>query len=341
MKRDSYWDSLKFVFIFIVVLIHCIGSYKPSGGINQALYNFGCSFIMPSFLFVSGMFSHIKDREKYKRGILRIFETYAVFQLIRAIISMSVSGNITFKSIAAIIVFPKYTLWFLLSLIIMRLIVYFMPERILRDNPIRIILICFLISLFGGFFPINSHFAIQETMAFLPFFFMGYYAKNIQVKQYIARIPPLLALGVLISVFMIIYFNFNYNLNFILLGHRSYWATAAYSPLLLCFSRLVFLLSAIVLGSMVMRLVMVSPSFTKWGRITLFIYIYHSLLIEIFRFCIRNGYLPQNEWICFVMPVIITIGLILISNNRFLNILLNPVSYIQENVGKSRNGMKC
>ena len=222
----------------------------------------------------------------------------------------------------------------------MRLIVYFMPERILREKSTGIILISFLISLLGGFIPINTQFAIQETICFLPFFLMGYYANNIQVKQYVAKIPPWLALGVLVSAFLIIYFRFNYNLNFILLGHKSYWSSVEYSALLLCLSRLVFLLSAIVVGSMVMRLVLASPLFPQWGRITLFIYIYHSFLIEAFRFAIRHGYLPQNEWICIAMSVIITIGLISVSKIRIFNILLNPVSYIQERVGISRNGME-
>ena len=336
MKRDSYWDSLKFVLIFIVVLVHCVGSYKPVGGVNQALYNFLITFVMPSFIFVSGMFSQINDKSKYKLGILRLLETYIVFQLIRAIIIL-ISGNITLKSIAAIIVYPKYTLWYLLSLIYMRLMVYFIPEKILREKSTRIILISFLISLLGGFIPIDSHFSIQETICFLPFFFMGYYAKNIQVKQYIAKIPPILAFGVLISAFLIIFFIFNYNLNFILLGHKSYWSNVEFSPLILCLSRFVFLLSAIVMGSMVMRLVLTSPLFPQWGRITLFIYIYHSFLIQAFRFFIRHGYLPQTEWICIAMSVIIIIGLICVSKIRIFNILLNPVSYIQDRVRKSRN----
>lgn len=337
MKRDSYWDSLKFILIFLVVLAHSIASYKPSCGINQPLYNFLCTFLMPVFIFVSGMFSQLKDKSRYKLGTLRILETYIVFQLIRAIIPMLISGSITFKSIAAIIVLPKYTLWYLLSLFYMRLIVYCIPEKILREKSTRIILISFLISLLGGFIPIDSYFSIQETMTFLPFFFMGYYAKNIQVKQYIAKISPLLAIGVLISAFLIMFFLFNYNLNSILLGHNSYWFNVEFSPLILCFSRFVFLLSAIVIGSMVMRLVLASPLFPQWGRITLFIYIYHSFLIQAFRFVIRHGYLPQTEWICIAMSVILIIGLICVSKIRIFIILLNPVSYIQDRVRKSRN----
>ena len=85
--------------IFLVVLAHCVSSYRPAGGINQALYNYLCTICMPTLIFVSGMFSQVKDREKYKIGILRILETYVVFQLIRTIPPMLISGNITLSSI--------------------------------------------------------------------------------------------------------------------------------------------------------------------------------------------------------------------------------------------------
>ena len=328
MKRDLYWDSLKFVLIFLVVLAHCVASYRPSGGINQPIYNFLFTFTMPLFIFISGMFSQINDREKYKSGILRIFETYVVFQLIRAVLPMFISEQITLRSIASVIGTPRYTLWYLLSLVFWRLIVYWMPENILRDKPKEIILTCFLISLLGGFIPVQSQFSIQRTMTFLPFFFVGYYAKNIDVKKCIAKIPPFLAIGVLFSAFLIFFFILNKGLGFVLMGNKSYWFSAEFSPVLLCLYRLAFLIAAIIMGTMVMRLVQVKPMFSQWGKITLFIYIYHSFLIEAFRYVLKQGYFPKYEWICIVMSVIIMTVLLFLSRIRLLNILLNPVSYL-------------
>lgn len=234
MKRDEYWDSLKFVLIFLVVLGHCIGSYMPVGGFNRALYNSIYTFHMPMFIFVSGMFSQIKDRNKYKLGILRIMETYIVFQLIRAVTPMLLTSDITLRSIASVIVGPRYTLWYLLSLIFWRLMVYFTPEKVIRNYPIWIILICIFISLFGGFIPVGSEFSLQRTMTFLPFFFMGYYAKDIELKKHIAKIPSLLAFAVLLSVFLMYFFILNKSLSFVLMGKATYWSKAEFSPFLLC-----------------------------------------------------------------------------------------------------------
>ena len=335
VKRDPYWDSLKFVLVFFVVVYHCMGSYSPVGGINQAVFNLLLTFLMPTFIFVSGMFSHMKDKEKYKKGILLLFETFAVFQLIRALPPMIIEGDFTLRAIASVIGGPRYTLWYLMSLITWRLIVYFMPEKFLRDNPILIISACIFISLLGGFIPVSAEFSLQRTMTYLPFFFMGYYAKNIELKKYIAKIPPLLAVAVLVCAFLVIFNYFNINLRFVLLGKFPYWGNAEYSPVMLCLARFISLSAGVLTGLSVMRLVMVKPAFPEWGKITLFIYIYHSFLIQASRFAASHGYLPQNEWIWHVIAVIITGVLICLSKVKFFNILLNPVSYI---IG--RNGTK-
>ena len=327
MKRDLYWDSLKFVLIFLVVLGHSVGSYLPSGGIDRPLYNFIYTFHMPLFIFVSGMFSHINDREKYKSGILRILETYAVFQLFRAVPPILINGNITLNSITSVVISPRYTLWYLLSLILWRLIVYYLPDNVLNKYPIGIIIVCFFVSLLGGFVPIGHTFSLQRTMAFLPFFFMGYYAKDIEVKKHIAKIPAFVAVWVLLSVFLIYYFVLNKSYSFVLYANVPYGSKNEYSLLFLFFARGIFLVFATLMGAMVMRLVPSNPSLSCWGSNTLFIYIYHSFIITALRFAIGHGFFPKNEWILIVLPVFIMMGLILLSHIKLFKIFLNPISY--------------
>lgn len=83
IERDAYWDSLKFVLIFLVVLGHVLEINYPEGSLNRGLYNFIYMYHMPLFVFVSGYFSKIRNKDKYKKGIIRLFETYVIFQIIR------------------------------------------------------------------------------------------------------------------------------------------------------------------------------------------------------------------------------------------------------------------
>ena len=50
MKRDIYWDSLKFVLIFLVVYGHIAPRYLEGSQFNMAIYNFIYMFHMPMFV---------------------------------------------------------------------------------------------------------------------------------------------------------------------------------------------------------------------------------------------------------------------------------------------------
>lgn len=196
-------------------------------------------------------------------------------------------------------------------------------------------LLCIFISLFSGFIPIGEQFSLQRTMTFLPFFFIGYYAKDIEIKNIINRIPFVFAFALMISSLLIYFFLFNKPISFILTGKCTYWLIIGFSPFQLCLARVLFLFAASIMGVMICRIVPTRPLFSHWGSITLFIYIYHPYAIKVMYYAIKNGYLPQAEWLLIVMSVIIIMGIILLSHIRFLNILLNPVSYILKKRNRS------
>lgn len=185
ITRDLYWDTLKFVLIFFVVYAHTLSGSNPDGSFNRAMYNF-IFILFPLFIFISGRFSQIKNMEKYKLGLLRIFETYIVFQFIRTI-PILLSGAFSFHSILSFLLSPKYTLWYLISLIYWRLIVMFIPKRILIYKPIVILTLCFTVSILGGFIPVKI-LALQRAMTYLPFFFLGFYSTEIDLRKWISII---------------------------------------------------------------------------------------------------------------------------------------------------------
>ena len=216
-ERDLYWDTLKFVLLFLVVYTHSISTFAPADSVNRAIYNFNGIIMMHLFVFVSGMFSQIKDRSKYKHGILRIFETYIVFQFIRAILPILLGEKLTLYSVVSFLVNPKFTLWYLLCLVYWRLLVLVIPQRILNNRPTLVLVVCFAISIFGGFLPVRG-FSLHRAMTFLPFFFLGYYSIKIDLKNYINKINIGIAFFVLLCSFSFIYYFMNINLNYIIHG---------------------------------------------------------------------------------------------------------------------------
>ena len=323
MKRDLYWDSLKFVLIFLVVYGHLLPHYFEDSRFNLAIYNLIYLFHMPLFIFVSGRFSLIRDRERYMKGILRLLETYIVFQIIRTILF---GGEFTFKCITT----PNWILWYLVALIYWRLIVYFVPERILKQRK-KVLLMSFCISLVAGFIPIGDPFVVQRTLTFLPFFVMGYYSSEVDMQKYINKIPCYLAVSVLVIAFMLLFFVLNIGLTHVHHGSIPYWHDKAFYTLLYFGARCIFILSAIILGIIVMRLVPTNAIIAKWGSETMFIFIYHSFAINALDAIIIRAWIPQNELLLFVYAVIITWGLLILAHFTPLKILLNPINYYRNN----------
>lgn len=322
MKRDLYWDSLKFILIYFVVYGHIVQNYSVDSRFNMAIFNFIYMFHMPLFIFISGRFSHIHSRQKYKKGILRLLETYIVFQVIRSIIPIMVGKDFMIKSLYT----PNWILWYLVALIYWRLLVYFIPTSWMTHRR-QILTISFFISLLAGFIPIGYPFAIQRTLAFLPFFTMGYYSTEIDIKRYINKISPIIAVGTLFAIFCILFFAMNFKLSYMHHCSSPYWSIDFSHTMARFVARCIFIPSAIILCTMVMRLVPTNSIFAKWGSITMFVFIYHSSTVNFLDAVIAHGYLPQGELLLFLYSIAITSGLVLLSRFKFLHLLLNPISF--------------
>lgn len=324
IQRDYYWDTLKFVLIFLVVYGHTISDSASAGSFNKAIYNFIFIFHMPLFVFISGRFSHMKEKNKYKKGIICIFETYIIFQLIRLFLEVLLGETISLSMILS----PRYTLWYLLCLVYWRLLVLFISPETLK-KPFLVLSICFIVAIFGGFVPIKI-LSIQRAMTFLPFFFLGYYSTQIDLRSLLSKIHIGLPIIALFSLFIFIFLFVNKDISIVILGRSSYWSHNSFSPFVLCLARCIWILTAICLSFFVMRLVRVNSYMAKFGGATLVIYIYHSFITQGLRVFIKNGYLPEDEILLIFYAFVITIGLAYLSQFKIFKILLNPITYFRK-----------
>lgn len=321
MKRDLYWDTIKFVLIFLVIYGHAISGIPAFDRFNLAMYNFLYMFHMPLFIFISGRFSQLHDCNRYKKGILRIFETYVVFQLIRCLVQTFHGSEFT----AAYLYTPNSIMWYLFSLMTWRLTIFFIPAKFLEHKG-KVIPLCFGISLLAGFIPIGNAFALQKSLAYLPIFALGYYSADINVQSWIkAKIPSSIAAVTILAVFVTFYL-INRNFASVTQCNAPYW-DSKYPAIFKCFERGVFLASALILSAMVVRVVPCIKAFSTWGSMTLFIYLFHSFALREFLFpLIRSGILPVNDVLLPVYSMALLLVLVILSRISFLKILLNPIS---------------
>ena len=314
IERDQYWDSLKFVLIFLVVYGHTIGS---SVGFNHAMYSFIYLFHMPLFIFISGRFSQIKDKGKYKKGISKLLETYVFFQIVWRLFAFVAEKDFS-QIFPKLIDTPWWILWYLFSLICWRAIVLLIPERFLHNQPLLIITISLFIGVIGGFIPIGIKFSFQRTVAFFPFFVLGYYSERVDVKSLIKKIPIFIPITVLSILFIVIYLNPNVNSN------------PEMSPIICCIIRCAFIAIATIISIMVMRLVPTNQRLANGGSKTLFIFIYHAFFVQALNIAKKLNVIPHNELLLFGLSVLFTILLINLSRFKFLNYLLNPYTHMRK-----------
>lgn len=319
--RDKYVDSIKGFLIFLVVYGHIILVNSPNGSFNCALKNFIYLFHMPLFVFISGMFAHIKDRKKYINGIIRILETYALFQLLHYIIPLPY--NHAKISLLNYIVFPTWTMWYLLSLASWKMVVYCIGEYALLTHKKLTLLMSFFISLVSGFIPVSVHFSLQRTMCWIPFFMLGYYCNPSIISSAIKKISFFQSILVILIALLGLYFFVGSSLRYITAGSFNYYINA--NPLISLGERIISFICAIILSISVIRIIPSNNHLANIGKNTLFIYMGHSF-VATFVFFVTRYLQFANSTIFLIIWSILTTELLYILAKTKLKMILNPIS---------------
>jgi len=303
-KRISFWDNFKGILIFLVVFTHFLYNFT---NIETAKYivNIIYFFHMPAFIFISGYFSK-KDIDFSK--FLKYIIIYLIFNSVFVIYT-----GITTKRILGLT--PFYSYWYLLALIAWRLI----AKQIKTDKWYIVIPICFIISLISGFFAdVSNVLAIEKILGFLPFFFIGYYLPKDLIISFTEKrkawvyIAGLIILVISLSNAFFISHSFDI---------QDYLLMETYTKTTDIFIRLLVYIIALVAS---FGLFCIIPNktfkynlFEKFGKNSLWIYVFHRPLTLIFS-KLYTG--PDNLYItiCFIISILVCL---FFSSNKLASIL--------------------
>ena len=176
MARDNRIDSLKGFLIILVIMGHVITTLNNVNIVNHAVMGLIYVFHMPLFILISGYLTKSPEKQKASdlwRSILNIFVTLVVFQVLSGLMVLAVGGDV----ISSIKVFPFGILWYLLSLIFWRIMLYYTPKAIL-NRPILYLSIALIASLLCGLTHLGRFLSLQRTLNFYFFFLLGYYYRQ-------------------------------------------------------------------------------------------------------------------------------------------------------------------
>lgn len=295
-ERNYLLDNLKVILIFFVVFGHTIEYYIKDSKLLMTLYIFIYIFHMPLFIFISGYLS--KNFYKMKRkAVKNLLIPYIIFNMI-----WYTAVYIGTKKAMFTVMYPGWTLWYLLSLFFWRIILKYIVK--IKN----ILLISFIVGIIVGVIPtINGYLSISRTIVFLPFFLLGYYTKEEHFDK-LRNINKLFAfIGIALFLFIAI-FVVNYNV----VDYKFLYNSYSFSSLEVgLFNGLLYrgilYISSILFGVCVIMLVPnIKQAYSNIGKTTMNVYVFHIYLVMLVYFFIPkwNMGILQNILIL-LSPVLI------------------------------------
>ena len=274
MQRNCYFDNLKVLAIYLVVLTHCLMPMKVSTN-EWIRWVYNCMFFvhMPLFFYVSGVFAKFD----FKKIFTKFLYPYFLFQVVMFLIMFF--GNIS----AFDVYFPFYSLWYLLILPIFLATTIVLKKVGSVNLKIFILFLSVIIALVFGYIPIPNILGIlSRAICLYPFFLFGYFFKDIKFYIIFKRFGfKILCFIIIIAVFISSFFIFK-GIDMDLIFYLSY----EYEPLPYRILRYIF--TFLVLFSVLGLMTTKNMWFTSYGSRTKTIYLYHIF------FAIASSYIYNH-----------------------------------------------
>ncbi|MCO7176897.1 acyltransferase family protein [Sporolactobacillus kofuensis] len=273
--RNSYFDNAKFFLILLVVFGHSLTNLKSDSPVINSLYTFIFIFHMPAFILISGFFSKRFNKQGYVKNVLKnTLIPYLIFQTIYSIFYYATGYD---KRLTLDLIDPHWTLWFLISILCWKLMIIPFAKLGKWGFPIAVMLgIC------AGYFDmIGTDYSASRTLAFFPFFYLGYLLKKEYFMNVLTRVPVKIAgLAVLAGVYLACRYLFPNDLQDWVLHDSSYHAFGL-SRTEGSFVRLgVYCVTLLTIFAFMSLIPKRKCIVTGLGKNTLYIYLLHGFFIK-------------------------------------------------------------
>lgn len=315
--RDRRIDSVKFCLILLVIIGHVFSNeaFRESYAC-EVIWKWIYMFHMPLFVFISGFFSHKKKQfNGFMKGIIKILEPLIIIQMLFLIMDVFLTKTISINRILT----PWWVMWYLLSLIYWRTMLYILPQKVLEHKKL-IITVSFIIGIVAGFLPFNRFLSLQRTLAFLPFFLGGYCMQGKQLYLP-SKFKPLCIVVLCLAFIVPIYFPY-------LLGDLRF--ADKYIDISYMFSRIFVYFMSIVMS---ISFICVCPNimfFSKQGKYTLQYYVYHALILFVLFIIINKFNLPKSTFTACTYSFFVLSCIWLFSYSSYFTKFTNPSSFLRE-----------
>jgi fucose 4-O-acetylase-like acetyltransferase len=329
LGRIPLWDNARFLAVTLVVVGHGIQRLTLDSNNALALYLAIYAFHMPAFALISGYFS--KAEPPTRRSMLRIVTEllvpYLIMEFAWSLVKFLAGGKLDLDPTR-----PSWTLWFLLSLAIFRLV---LPYLALFRWPLTLsILLSIAVGYFDG---VDSTFSLARTIGVLPFFVLGWRISQTGLAGLwlslgrVIWLYRIAAVGVFAALLATILANIGAlrgaELQHWFFYDDSYSGLGTDSPLAGAV-RLGIMALAVVLCAAFLALV---PRHETWmsdlGRATMYVYLLHSFVLYPLRESgVLRGEHSSASWLVLLCVASVAIAIVLASRpvRRLFRPLIEP-----------------
>ncbi len=283
-KRISYYDNLKFILIFFVVLGHFL-LIQLNFKLSLSIFLFIYSFHMPLFVFITGFLGKKIEDENGKFRINKVFSLliiYFIFKLLCCFICLIF--KVPFEQSFFV---EQECPWYLLAFALWMIITYILKNI----KPKYLLIFSILFALLVGYdTKVGDFLCTSRIIVFYPYFLLGYYLSKDNMKKVIdfmkARKMKIISFIVLITM-IIVFYIFANNLSFlktIFTGRNcyAYLETPFDIPFKGAVMRAFSFVLAIITSLCLMALIPTRKRFyTVFGSRTMQVYVLHYLIFLI------------------------------------------------------------
>lgn len=318
MKKERlyYWDNLKTVLIFFVVLGHFLLPIQDKGNSILSLFYFIYMFHMPAFVFVSGYFAkyYMKKDVPQVAKLFGYLILYVVFRVLIWAEAGLMEGEFGDLDLLRVDAAP----WYLLVLFFWHV---FLPIFDKFKATAGIIITVILGLLVGLNYNVGIFLSFSRAVVLFPFFMAGYYFKESFVEKLTTtkvRIGGLLIL-IIAAVCIIM------NLEFVDRYSGIVYANHAYVSLQTSDMNAILLRLGWYIVAMIMTLALMSIcpkrklAISYIGSRTLTIFILHRLIRQVFSYYNLYQYFDNSAMMLIAGCVLISLIIVFVLSERHLD----------------------
>ncbi|KGP74235.1 acyltransferase family protein [Pontibacillus yanchengensis] len=275
MERQVYFDNAKWILMFLVVFGHTIQPFTENHQPIDVLYHWIYTFHMPAFIFLSGYFAKAKKSKDYIIHLMKkLLLPYMAFQGLYTIYYFLIGKgdwlNLPFE--------PQWALWFLVSLFCWHLLLQWF-SKIPKYAALSITVIMGIVV--GYFDPIGHMFSLSRTIVFFPFFLLGYWFSEKELKMICHTSFRTIGLVIMVLTAIGLFLTPSFSIDWFL-SSKSYQVMDM--PQWGGVIRLgVYAISILMTLSVLAWIPSKSYKWTPLGTRTLYVYVMHGFFIHFFR----------------------------------------------------------